>query len=252
MNKKFAALISWVLFAATIAVNALANILPINGLNTGQVSGMYPNRFVPDGRTFAIWSIIYLWLLAFVVYATVLAYRRSQTGDGNEKLVQSISPLFWLTCLFNATWILAWHYLQVGLSLVIMLALLVTLLAIFRQTVLQKPSISQAGSLLVVVPFTIYFAWICVATIANTTALLVNMQWNGWGIAPAVWSIIMIAIASLLALFITWRHKQTAFALVVAWALWGIYRGQASPVNTAAMAGMLACVAVAGIRLVRR
>jgi tryptophan-rich sensory protein len=251
MNKRFAALISWLLFAATIAVNALANILPINGLNTGQVSGMYPNSFVPDGRTFAIWSIIYLWLLAFVAYTSVLAFK-SKATEANRQLVQSISPLFWLTCLFNATWILAWHYLQVGLSLVIMLALLVTLLAIFRQTVLAKPAITTAAKLLVVVPFTIYFAWICVATIANTTALLVDTKWNGWGVEPAVWSIVMMAIATLLAIFITWRHRQMAFALVVAWALWGIYRGQAAPVTTAAIAGMSACLAVAAIRLVRR
>ena len=251
MNSRFASLISWVLFAGTIAVNALANILPINGLNTGQVSALYPNSFVPDGKTFAIWSVIYLWLLLFVAYTSVLAFQ-SKATVANRQLVQSISPLFWLTCLFNGTWILAWHHLQTGLSLIIMLALLVTLLAIFRQTVLAKPAITAAARLLVVVPFTIYFAWICVATIANSTALLVQLQWSGWGLSAATWSIIMMAVATLLAVFITWRHRQTGFALVVAWALWGIYRGQEAPVTTAAIAGMAACLAVAVFRLLRR
>jgi hypothetical protein len=181
----------------------------------------------------------------------VLAFQ-SKAGDENRQLVRSISPLFWLNCVFNATWIVAWHYLQVGLSLIIMLALLLTLLAIFRKTVLAQPAVNAAGRLLVVVPFTIYFAWICVATIANTTALLVHLQWSGWGLAASAWAIVMMAIATLLAVFITWRHRQLAFSLVVAWALWGIYRGQAAPVNSAAVAGISACLAVASFRLVRR
>jgi hypothetical protein len=39
-------------FAAMVAVNALANILPINGLNTGEVSALYPSLFTPAGLTF--------------------------------------------------------------------------------------------------------------------------------------------------------------------------------------------------------
>ncbi len=41
-------------FVLMIGVNALANILPINGINTGQVSDNYRNLFAPAAITFSI------------------------------------------------------------------------------------------------------------------------------------------------------------------------------------------------------
>ena len=55
-------------FALVLTLNTLANALPINGMNTGEVSALYPNLFVPAGFTFSIWGIIYLLLLGFVIF----------------------------------------------------------------------------------------------------------------------------------------------------------------------------------------
>ena len=41
---------------ATITINILANALPINGLNTGQVSDSFSVYFVPAGYVFSIWA----------------------------------------------------------------------------------------------------------------------------------------------------------------------------------------------------
>ena len=43
-------------YLVMILVNALANILPINGITTGEVSDSYPNLFAPAGLTFAMGS----------------------------------------------------------------------------------------------------------------------------------------------------------------------------------------------------
>jgi translocator protein len=244
MQLRTKVLISWLAFAGTIAMNAMANILPINGLNTGQVSALYPNTFVPDGFTFSIWSVIYGWLLAYVIYSTVLAWS-AKADAATLQMADSISPLFWITCVLNAAWIVAWHYLQLTLSLGIMILLLVTLIAIFARTVPEQQSISTAGRWLMVVPFVIYLAWICVATIANTTALLVDARWSALGLAAGTWSSAMVGVALLLTLWMVFRWKQAAFALVVAWACWGIYRGQIvnSPdTATTAMAAAALCL----------
>jgi hypothetical protein len=42
-----------VAFLATVAMNALANALPLNGKTTAELSDMYPNLFVPAGYVFA-------------------------------------------------------------------------------------------------------------------------------------------------------------------------------------------------------
>ena len=72
-------------------------------------------------------------------------------------------------------------------------------------------------------PFTFYFAWICVAIIANISAVLISVQWSGGPLSPVVWTITMTGIASLLGIFIVERYRQPAFFLVLIWALFGIY-----------------------------
>ena len=49
---------------ATLVINALANILPLNGLETGQISDQFQVFFVPAGYVFSIWGLIYLGLIA--------------------------------------------------------------------------------------------------------------------------------------------------------------------------------------------
>ncbi|MFN7791589.1 MAG: tryptophan-rich sensory protein, partial [Cyclobacteriaceae bacterium] len=111
-----------VALAAVLTVNALANILPINGMNTGQISNLYPSLFTPAGFTFSIWSIIYLLLIAFAVGQFVIK---------DKPYFKELSLWFLLSCLANASWILVWHYLFTAASVVFMLILLYSLTRIF-------------------------------------------------------------------------------------------------------------------------
>ena len=55
-------------YLAMVAVNFLANSLPINNRSTGEISDAYPNLFAPAGLAFSIWGLIYLLLGVFVLY----------------------------------------------------------------------------------------------------------------------------------------------------------------------------------------
>ena len=68
-------------------------------------------------------------------------------------------------------------------------------------------------------PFVIYSGWVTVASIANVSSYLVKIGWNGFGISPEIWTLIMIVIATALNLTITWKRNMREFALVGAWAL---------------------------------
>jgi translocator protein len=199
-----------------LLVNALANILPINGMNTGQVSALYPSLFTPAGITFSIWSIIYLLLIGFVL----LQWFRLR--HENTQVYREISFLFILSCLFNMTWIIVWHYLLVWLSVGIMLSLLVTLIAIFLKLENQTTKGFASGTL-IKLPFTIYLAWICVATIANISTALVSENWHGVIVSEEGWTIALMGIATALAFFISLHFTKPAFAAVVIWALVGIF-----------------------------
>lgn len=196
-------------FFAVLLVNYWANALPINGLSTGDVSDLYPNLFTPAGLTFSIWGLIYLLLAVFLVAAW---------ANREKDSIGTVLPWFFISCLLNIIWIYFWHYLMPGLSVVIMLTLLVTLIRLFLL-------INTQGNppWWISLPFTIYLSWICVATIANIAAWLVSLDWNGGTISPEVWTIVMMIIAAVLGIIITIRFKRPAFAGVVAWALLGIY-----------------------------
>lgn len=202
--------------ALVLLLNYLANALPLNGNTTGELSAMYPNLFVPAGFTFGIWGIIYLFLLAFVVYQWA-----ARTAAGP---VTAIGPWFFVSCLANASWILAWHHLQVGLSLLIMLVILGSLIQIYQRLEIgRRPPFGPAERWLARAPFSIYLGWITVATIANTTTLLVDRGYDGAPLGEAAWTAMVIAVATVIGLLILYRRKDWLYTLVLLWAFYGIY-----------------------------
>ena len=112
-------------FIVVIVVNGLANGLPLGGQTTGEISAKYPSLFTPAGFTFSIWGLIYLGLVAFVIYQALPSQR------DNESIAR-ISQLFAMTCVANASWIFFWHYDLLWLSLVMMAAMFVALIGIYR------------------------------------------------------------------------------------------------------------------------
>ena len=204
-------------YLLTLTLNGLANGLPINGRNTGELADLYPNLFVPAGFTFSIWGVIYLWLGVWVVYQLVQAFRQ-----GGNTGTERIGIVFFLSCIFNASWILAWHYELVFLSVLIMLSLLGSLITIYLRLGIGKGSPDIRTRALVQAPFSIYLGWITIATVANATALLVDQNWSGWGIDQVTWTIIMVLAATLITLAVLYRRRDFIYAAVPIWAFFGI------------------------------
>jgi hypothetical protein len=206
-------------FLGTVVVNALANVLPINNITTGALSDLYPNLFVPAGLTFAIWGLIYVLLGIFVIYPLIHSVRRDpQKVD----FVQKIEPLFFISCLANIGWIFAWHYQILPLSLIFMLILLGCLLFIYLRLNVGKSETTRAERYFAHLPFSVYLGWITIATIANVTALLVNINWNTWGLSEQFWAVAVIIVGIAIALSMLFTRKDIYYSLVVAWALLGI------------------------------
>lgn len=223
MNAKQSALVFSVInllgFLGTIVVNWLANALPINNRTTGELADLYPNLFVPAGLTFSVWGIIYLLLAIFIVYQVIPSVRRdAQRGA----FIGRLWLLFFISCLANIGWIFAWHYELVALSLVIMLVLLGSLMAIYLRLQIGKSDASKAERYFVHLPFSVYLGWITIATIANVTAFLVDIGWNRFGLGEQFWAVVMIIAGTAIALAVLLTRRDIYFCLVVGWALLGI------------------------------
>jgi benzodiazapine receptor len=193
-NPRLIAILNLFGWAGVLTVNTLANSLPINGYNTGQVSAFYPNLFVPAGFTFAIWSVIYLLMTGFTVTATRWLWHRPAEPAG--RLAMAVSPLFLLTCTLNAGWILAWHHLQTGLSVLLMLAFLATLVRAYLALQPFRHDLQGGRRIFLYQFFVVYLGWISVATIANITAWLVSLSWNGIGWTARAGYTLLLAVAA--------------------------------------------------------
>lgn len=201
-----------------ITVNALANILPINGIGTGAVSDSFPNLFAPAGITFSIWGLIYILLFVYAIYQTGLFSKEKTNFD--LKWLRTVGFLFVLSSMANTIWIFAWHYRMIELSLVMMLIILASLIKIIL--VLKNQKLSTKEKLLVRMPFSIYFGWITVATIANIVTQLVDWNWNGFGIPEPVWSIIILSVGAVIGIATILSNKDIVYGLVLVWAFTGI------------------------------
>ncbi len=218
-NLRVLALLNTLGLIITLTLNGLANALPINGKNTGELSDMYPNLFVPAGFTFSIWGVIYIFLLLFVGYQLFQAFSKNQRHDS---FINEIGAFFFLNCLANASWIIAWHYQYVGLALLIMFCILATLIIIYQKLKIGLTKVRTNEKWLVHIPFSLYLGWITVATIANVTTLLVDLDWNSFGIPHEIWTVIVLIVATLIGLRVLQKRGDVTYGFVIIWAYFGI------------------------------
>lgn len=251
-DTRMLAILQLLFFVFMIIMNGLANGLPLNGYTTGEISNMYPNLFVPAGFTFGIWGLIYLLLLGYLVFSTSVLWKRDKTNPLVGAVITTAN-YFVLTCSLNGVWIIVWHLLQIELSLLFMIGFLITLIVIYKKFQPHRSKLTAINSLLLYVPFVVYLGWISVATIANTTALLVHYNWNGFGINAVMWSCIMITIATLLGAFFSIFRSDIFYTLVVVWALYGISVSQKKypDIVTIAYGGIGLCLLLIIISLIR-
>ncbi len=235
-------------FLITVLVNALANTLVLNGKTTGEISDLYPTLVTPAGYVFAIWGLIYVLLLVFVVFQALPSQK--------EKVFQKeVGVLFVLSSLFNVVWLFLWQYGYITLSILPMFALLATLIATYLRLNIGKSNVSFKEKLSVHLPFSVYLGWITIASIADVAAALVSVNWDRFGLSDVTWTVIVIAIALIITLLVIFARRDIAYSLVVIWALVGIavkQSGNQSIVTTTEISAVVIVIALVLSILVSR
>ena len=216
--KKLLQIGNGVALVSTIVINYLSNTGLLNNTTIGEVSDGYKSLFTPAGYTFAIWGIIYLLLFSFAIYQGRSLFVKVK----EDSFVVKTGWWFMLSCLFNSLWVFAWIYEYTGLSCVFIFLLLISLLKIVMNNRMELDDERFPVIAFVWWPFVIYAGWVTVASIANVSTYLMKIDWAGFGISDTVWTCIMITIAIIVNLIVTWKRNMREFALVGAWALVGI------------------------------
>jgi hypothetical protein len=200
-----------------IVVNTLSNFFPLKGLNVGQISNQLFSsvQIIPANYAFAIWGLIYLGLIA-------LGFYQFQPSQQQDPALRRSGWLLVMASLAQMGWIYLFQARLFTLSTLAMAGILLPLIAIYLR--LDMGSNRTAAShrkarWFVQYPISLYLGWISVATVVNVAIALYSLNWDGWGIAPAVWATVMAVVSGAIAAVISVRHRDPIFVMVIVWAL---------------------------------
>lgn len=201
----------------TAAIMVFANVLfnyaytklPHGGKDIGEVSDQYANLFTPASYAFSIWGLIYLSFIIFAIYQLLPSQRSVPVYD-------RLSKPFAFANFLGSLWIVCFTNDMITASVFVMLLTLATAMVMFSKA---KDSMKvEHRSNWITVPFSLFFGWITVATIANVSAWLVSMGWHGGGISEPLWAIALITVALGLGIVVSSKTKDLIYPLVIAWA----------------------------------
>jgi hypothetical protein len=232
---------------ATLVVNGLANALPIAGRTTGEISDSFPVVVTPAGYVFAIWGVIYLGLAGYAIW-------QSLPAQSDNPRARALAVPVTIANLANLAWILLWHNLWIGTSLVVMLVLLASLIVVYLRLhgpAARRPAVTRAERIWAYGTFSVYLGWITVATVANVTIALYDAGWGGGFLPAAVWGAITLVVATLLGVRMLVGYTDLAYVAVLVWAFVGIVVAQwgTTVVVGTAIVGVLALLYAAADRL---
>ena len=197
-----------------LVMNSLSNTGAFNGKTVGEVSNDFETLFAPAGYAFSIWGIIYILLIIFVGYQWFAWLMRK-----DDSVLQQTGFWFAISSIANGFWIVAWLYTYIGVSVLLMLVLLVSLVFLAVRLQLRTRKVSKQINVLVWWPISIYLGWIIVATVANIAAFLVRINWQDSLINEQTWTIVMIIAAMLIFVLLIIFRNMRGTAIVGIWAL---------------------------------
>jgi len=193
-----------------IFVNFLANSLPLNNQNTGEISSKYPSYFTPAGFTFSIWGIIYIFLGIFVIKMIF-----TSSSDLSEPFLITTMILFIATSVLNIAWLFCWHYDYIVLSTIVM--------AVFLVLLLISITIIPSESMMIKTAFSLYAGWLSIAFIANVTIMIIFLKIDFFLQKEVLWFIVITIIGLILVALVLFTSRNVVYGLVFMWAYFGIF-----------------------------
>ena len=215
------AILNVISFIIHLVVVYLIQFKFINEKDVGEISDKYTSLFTPAGFTFAIWGIIYTWLSIFCIYHVVMAFKRNKENGGNRD-THRIGYLFIINNIATAAWLIAWTREQLALSVLLIFIQLISLAIIHQRLHIHSRYRNPGAKTGTELPLSVYFGWISLATIANVSAWLTAENWDGFGVAPTTWAIILVVISGLIGIAMILLRRNITYGLVFIWGLYGI------------------------------
>lgn len=213
-SHKTYAILNLIILVLVIFWNYWVNAQGLNGNTVSSLSAEYENLFTPEGYAFSIWGLIFLALFAQGIFFISRAFSPTKDSD----FLSQIGPYLIMANIGNGLWLYFWLMEYTSLSVIVMLGIMTSLVIVILNTNMERWHAPRPIIFWLWWPIALYSGWIAVATIANISAYLAKIGWNG-GVSEITWTVIMIVIAVLLNLFMIISRNLREFAAVGVWAL---------------------------------
>lgn len=207
-----------------IVVNGVSNAAPPNGESVADLSNIVFRDvlIIPASYAFAIWGLIYIGLVALGIY-------QLPASQHENPRLNPHSYFLVLASLAQCLWIYLFLTRQFGLSLLAMVEILLFLAAFYLRLRWALPSAKGSPQRLrratsgdrwfIQRPISLYLGWISVATIVNAAIALYSWGWRGGWLSGEVWTAVLMAIATFLAMRLLVQYGDVTFVGVIVWAL---------------------------------
>jgi hypothetical protein len=216
--------------AACLYVNYLYNAHPPEGaLSNGAMSARHPTLLTPAGYAFSIWGVIFSGLVAYTVW-------QLRPKSWQTPLPGRLTPVLTLAVLVTTCWTLVFSYGHIGLSLIVMLAILGLLAVAYART--RPVVLSGAAPAWPTWFLSLYLGWIMLATVLNVIfGLRDALGWQLPASAVLPSNLLLAAVAAAIALLLAWRARDPLLPLPIAWGLVGTWVAQHGPLPDVVFAG---------------
>lgn len=202
----------------------------------------------PDGPAFAIWSLIYLGLVAYAVWQALPAQRTAARHLATGWLAAA-------SLVLNAVWILTAQAGYVAASAGIIAVLLAVCVAVVVRLA-RLPERNRLDGTLTDGSFSLYAGWVTIATVANVAAALKDGGVTEGVLGAETWAVFLAAVAAGVGTFMaSVTRGSLGYGGALAWGLAWIAVGRTSGPDTAGTvvvaAGLSAAIVLAATLLAR-
>lgn len=171
----------------------------------------------PKGSAFSIWGIIFISQAIFAILQMLPKYR------GKKMVQEGVKYFYVLTCVFQIGWTLAFSYEIIWLSLVFMISIWGSLVAVLYSQYYTESEGTIAEFWLLRFPFAIHCGWLTAASALNVNVLVVDI--NPPADVQLAVGIISLAVLHAISVWVLFgiRNPNYTISCVLAWANGWIY-----------------------------
>ncbi len=198
--------LSMILLLSTIfIVGITAELKPLNDKTTVEIMNKLPVILIPSTYVFLICILIFVSLIFWLFKLWQNRFEQPKKLLIGRTLLFNTSLILHILCIF------LWHYELFTFMISAFIGLLGISAALYFSYPKTENHISER------IPISLYFGWNVFSFMFLSNYTLTLVEWTGWGISQALWSVIFLTVTTAVGLHFLYHYRDLAFNSMIMW-----------------------------------